>query len=127
MGANLRSGLFYWFLSDSGKPSAELSAEFRQSLHKSATDETTKGARAMQKVIEWNTGRTYTAEGQRIVATIRGGTVVFWDCARAICGECDCELTRPAIMACYDAGCYSHPARAWELPALLGLVESEGR
>jgi hypothetical protein len=36
--------------------------------------------------IEWNTGRLYAEDGQRIVAEIGPDDVLFWDCARGIGG-----------------------------------------
>lgn len=73
-------------------------------------------------VIEWNTGRKYTEEGQYIRATIRDGIAVFCDCSRGIYGQIsDCELSRSAIMSAYDANAYEQGSKPWELRSLLGL------
>ena len=60
---------------------------------------------------QWNTGRAYTAAGQRIVAEVRDGKIWFNDIDRMICGvidpawepESEGEL-RTMTMGCYDHG-----------------------
>ena len=57
------------------------------------------------KIIAFNTGRGYTAHGQRIAATqLSDGSVAFCDIDRGIdyitTGPCD--LTQSAVMSAYD-------------------------
>jgi hypothetical protein len=70
-----------------------------------------EGTTAMK--IQFNTGRLYQADGQRIVAAQEGTTVRFHDISRMIEGEFD--LIRPArdryeleqlVMTHYDFGQY---------------------
>lgn len=42
--------------------------------------------------VQWNTGRQYTAHGQRIVAEVRGDVVLFRDIDRMIYGEITAPL-----------------------------------
>ena len=57
------------------------------------------------KTIAWNTGRGYTAHGQRIAAAqLSDGTVAFSDIDRGIdyVTTGPCALTRDAVMQAYD-------------------------
>ena len=65
--------------------------------------------------IEWNTGRYYTAEGQRIVAEVLADCVVFYDTARGFGGTVSlpCAVTghdsaaiQRHVMRCYDRNDY---------------------
>lgn len=58
-------------------------------------------------MIKWNTQRMYSKHGQRIVAGILRGYVVFYDIDRRIFGfpQTD-KLTQWDIMREYDAGNY---------------------
>jgi hypothetical protein len=75
--------------------------------------------------IRFNTGRLYTAAGQRIVATYRphneaedeGGTVTFWDHDRMVDGEFDIMsemlFTQTVIMGAYDSNRAKSTSRSW--------------
>jgi hypothetical protein len=57
--------------------------------------------------VKFNTGRTYTLEGQIIIARqIEDGRVLFVDLARGVDGVTllKCQLTQKDIMSNYDAG-----------------------
>lgn len=91
---------------------------------------------AARKIIAWNTGRTYTAQGQRIAAVQIGSGVFFSDQDRGIHAFLsDCELSRAAVMHRYDhniAVDWSIPDKTinrWELIAELDQAskEVEGR
>jgi hypothetical protein len=61
------------------------------------------------KTISFNTGRKYTAQGQRITATLHDDqTVTFWDHDRMIDGEFKLgefdRFTAQTVLAAYDAG-----------------------
>ena len=63
------------------------------------------------KTISFNTGRKYTAAGQRITATLHDDqTVTFWDHDRMIDGEFKLgegkyyRFTSQTVLAAYDAG-----------------------
>jgi hypothetical protein len=65
--------------------------------------------------IEWNTGRYYTAEGQRIVAEVLADCVVFYDTARGFGGTVslpcvgnvqDAAAIQRHVMRCYDRNDY---------------------
>lgn len=61
-------------------------------------------------IITWNTGRKYTANGQRIIATrLENGCVAFYDVDRMIAGVTHeaCDLTQHAVMSAYDANKYA--------------------
>lgn len=65
-------------------------------------------------MITFNTGRKYTARGQRIAAAIVDGRTYFVDADRMIDGVFDSsvELTESRVLAAYDRGAYrwvSHP------------------
>ncbi len=72
--------------------------------------------------IQFNTGRHYTAHGQRIVAQRHADDVVtFYDHDRGIAGEFDLHCApfdRATVMAIYDAGSYRMSARAIRCHAL---------
>ena len=69
---------------------------------------------------EWNTGRFYTAEGQRIVAEVLDDCIVFYDTARGFGGTVslpwggiigDEAALQRHVMRCYDRNDYkSTPA-----------------
>jgi len=79
---------------------------------------------------EWNTGRHYSPEGQRIVAEVTPDTISFFDMSRGIygtmerygmnqCGMAQApwpagspDAVRSYVMARYDAGRYSSGAEA---------------
>jgi hypothetical protein len=62
--------------------------------------------------IEWNTGRFYTAEGQRIVAEVLTDCIVFYDTARGFGGTVslpcvvDAGAIQRHVMRCYDRNDY---------------------
>jgi hypothetical protein len=69
--------------------------------------------------IEFNTGRKYTADGQRIKATLHAdGVVTFFDHGRHIDGEfvlgAHCRLSQVEVMHWYDSGQYKGTKRSWE-------------
>lgn len=70
------------------------------------------------KTIEFNTGRKYTADGQRIKATLHDDRVVtFFDHSRGISGEFDMigdVFTRDTVMAAYDGNAYRQSTRSWQ-------------
>lgn len=64
---------------------------------------------------EWNTGRFYTAEGQRIVAEVLADCIVFYDTARgfggtvslpSFAGAGDADAVQRHVMRCYDRNDY---------------------
>lgn len=69
---------------------------------------------------EWNTGRLYTSEGQRIVAEVLADCIVFYDTARGFGGTIslpwgsiigDETALQRHVMRCYDRNDYkSTPA-----------------
>lgn len=65
--------------------------------------------------IDFNTGRLYTKDGQRIVAAFYEGKILFWDCARGVYGELlgdrtKADLNQASLMSAYDNGAYQYPA-----------------
>jgi hypothetical protein len=65
---------------------------------------------------EWNTGRLYTAEGQRIVAEVTATGVHFYDMSRGVGGTValptystlsDTYSVRQHVMSAYDHNHYS--------------------
>jgi len=57
------------------------------------------------KIMTWNTGRPYGRKGQRIAATqLPDGRVMLCDVDRHIeyVTAKPCDLTRSAVMSCYD-------------------------
>ena len=83
------------------------------------------------KTIYWNTGRGYSAHGQRMAATqLADGRVQFVDIDRGIdhVTKYECELTRTAVMRAYD-NCeygtrYEYPDYAVTFQALEALAHS---
>lgn len=69
------------------------------------------------KTISFNTGRKYTAFGQRIVATLHDdGVVTFMDHDRKISGEYHrpgVAFTQAGVMSMYDSGQYTGGQRSW--------------
>jgi hypothetical protein len=71
---------------------------------------------------EWNTGRHYTPEGQRIVAEVTADTVSFFDASRGIYGTMERtpwlvespDAVRSFVMSRYDNNKYSSGAEAYE-------------
>lgn len=66
--------------------------------------------------LQFNTGRKYTAQGQRIVAVLHDdGVVSFNDHDRMIWGEfklpLHCRLSQTEVMHWYDSGQYQMSAR----------------
>lgn len=64
---------------------------------------------------EWNTGRFYTADGQRIVAEVLADCIVFYDTARGFGGTVslpsivtpgDADALQRHVMRCYDRNDY---------------------
>jgi hypothetical protein len=65
---------------------------------------------------EWNTGRLYTAEGQRIIAEVTATGVHFYDMSRGVGGTValptystlsDTYSVRQHVMAAYDHNRYA--------------------
>jgi hypothetical protein len=72
----------------------------------------------MLQTISFNTGRMYSALGQRIVATLYDdGIVTFMDHDRGIDGYFrlgqHCRLTETEVMHWYDSGTCQSSARSW--------------
>lgn len=73
----------------------------------------------MQRTIEFNTGRKYTAEGQFVKATLHDdGVVTFMDHSRGIDGEfklgLHCSFNETEVMHWYDSGTARGTKRSWE-------------
>lgn len=85
----------------------------------------------MTQTFHFNTGRKYTAKGQRITFTIHddGKRITFWDHDRIIDGEIDlsgsnllirakvCEdeaFARKMVLQRYDAGEYVSTVASWQ-------------
>lgn len=73
------------------------------------------------KTIHFNTGRRYTAYGQRITATLHDdGIVTYYDHDRMVHGSFvmpqHCRLDQTEVMHWYDSGITGGPIgnRAWE-------------
>lgn len=67
---------------------------------------------------QWNTGRQYGPDGQRIVAVVDGGGIFFKDHTRRIDGYIVCQMQHMSerevqenVMLAYDRGMYSYDAR----------------
>mgnify|MGYP001806883874 CR=1 FL=1 len=63
------------------------------------------------RTLSFNTGRLYTAHGQRIRAACDGETIYFEDKDRMVDGilpRAVCDFTPRAIMRAYDMGAYVH-------------------
>lgn len=77
--------------------------------------------------LRFNTGRKYTALGQRITATMHADRVVtFWDHDRGVDGEfklCG-EFTQAAVMNAYDHNIASSTKRSWSDAMLRGGCNS---
>lgn len=70
------------------------------------------------KTISFNTGRKYTANGQRIVATLHDdGFVTFFDHDRMVDGEfrlgVHCSFDQTEVMHWYDSGMARNTTRSW--------------
>lgn len=65
----------------------------------------------------FNTGRKYTANGQRIAYSWDGATVIFADFDRMIYGEyaSDVEPTNSSVLAVYDSNGYHMSCAAMQL------------
>ena len=65
-------------------------------------------------MITFNTGRKYTAKGQRIAAAIVDGRTYFSDVDRMIFGvfTSPVECTRADVLEAYDAGVYQWTAHS---------------
>jgi hypothetical protein len=69
---------------------------------------------------EWNTGRHYSPEGQRIIAETAPDSVSFYDVSRGVYGTIERtpyliespDAVRSYVMSRYDAGRYSSGAEA---------------
>lgn len=73
----------------------------------------------MTKTIHFNTGRKYTANGQRVTATLHDdGVVTFYDHDRSVDGEFQmplhCRLTQTEVMHWYDSYQAPNTARSWQ-------------
>lgn len=73
----------------------------------------------MTRTIHFNTGRAYSALGQRITATLyEDGMVTFWDHDRGVDGEylsADPDDFGPVeVQRRYDQGTYSHSLRSFQ-------------
>lgn len=71
------------------------------------------------QTIRFNTGRKYTAHGQRIVATLHDdGIVTFMDHDRQVCGEfrleLHCQFNQIEVMHWYDSGMCRNSQRSWQ-------------
>lgn len=65
--------------------------------------------------VQFNTGRYYTAEGQKIVAVVVKGGIFFRDHSRGIDGYIVCNMqhmsesdVKDNVMLAYDRGMYSY-------------------
>lgn len=81
------------------------------------------------KTIHFNTGRKYTANGQRITATLHDdGVVTFWDHDRMVHGEISCRdpanFTQAKVMNDYDHNLHANTTRAWQDGMQRGGVNS---
>jgi len=76
-------------------------------------------------MITFNTGRLYTAEGQRIAATEVEGKIYFCDVDRMISGviTVPCKLVEAQIMECYDRNEYQGVCN----PILRDLAEAAAK
>lgn len=85
---------------------------------------------------EWNTGRHYSPEGQRIVAEVTDERVAFYDFARGIYGTLplpqygelsDALRVRSYVMAGYDRNTYSsgHEAHGFFMRIINDLICGE--
>lgn len=69
------------------------------------------------KTIHFNTGRKYTANGQRITATLHDDNVVtFWDHDRGVDGQFTlycAPFDRATVMNMYDSHAAKGTQRSW--------------
>jgi hypothetical protein len=70
------------------------------------------------QTITFNTGRKYTARGQRIVATLHDdGVVTFMDHDRNVDGEFKlgqhCQFNQTEVLHWYDSGMARNSRRSW--------------
>jgi hypothetical protein len=77
-----------------------------------------EGKDEMSITIHFNTGRKYTAQGQRITATLHDdGVVTFWDHDRKVDGRfvmpTHCRLNEVEVMHWYDSGMAGGDGRSW--------------
>ncbi len=74
---------------------------------------------------QWNTGRQYTANGQRIVAEVREDGIFFNDIDRMLWGKITTGYEihterdlKTVVMGCYDNGrwksCQNHEVPKWQ-------------
>jgi hypothetical protein len=82
------------------------------------------------KTIHFNTGRKYTANGQRITATLHDdGVVTFFDHDRMVDGQYDEPFpeyfNQNSVMAVYDAYKAPHTVRSWQDGLLRGGCNSK--
>jgi len=73
----------------------------------------------MTKTIHFNTGRQYTANGQRVTATLHDdGAVTFYDHDRIVYGEfklpLHCSFDQTEVMHWYDANQTRNTTRAYQ-------------
>lgn len=72
----------------------------------------------MAKTIHFNTGRSYSAHGQRITATLHDdGVVTFWDHDRMVDGEFQLRLhirfSEEEVLTMYDNHQARNTSRSW--------------
>jgi hypothetical protein len=84
----------------------------------------------MAKTIHFNTNRKYTANGQRITATLHDdGVVTFFDHDRMVDGEfslpSDVPFNRITIMNAYDRYEAPNTARSWQDGLMRGGCNSK--
>jgi len=80
------------------------------------------------ETIRFNTGRKYTANGQRITATLHDdGMVTFFDHDRGIDGEFELigDFTQRRVMEAYDHNLSKPTRRSWSDGMLKGGCNSE--
>lgn len=82
------------------------------------------------KTIHFNTGRSYTANGQRITATRHDDDVItFYDHSRGIDGEIilgqHCSFNQTEVMHWYDSGMYQSTMRSFTDGMSIGGVNTK--
>ena len=82
------------------------------------------------KTIHFNTGRKYTANGQRVTATLHDdGVVTFFDHDRSIDGQFElglhCSFNKTEVMHWYDSGTAHNTTRSWQDGMTRGGVNSK--
>ena len=70
-------------------------------------------------MVEFNTGRAYSPEGQIIRFTTWKDGLIFYDVTRDICGYVEGAKNRFELMGAYDAGNYV-PESLFMCPSLGG-------